>query len=58
LLSKSLLRRDGLLWWILGTYRRRRRDYPRLLAATPRLAVIRLRSTRAADRWLADLDPG
>jgi hypothetical protein len=51
-LSKSLLR-GGLLWWILGTYRRRRRDYPRLLTAHPRLTAIRLRSASEADRWLA-----
>jgi adenylate kinase family enzyme len=52
-LSKHLLQRDGLLWWILSTYRRRRRDYPRLLAANPQLTAIRLRSARQADRWLA-----
>ncbi|HYN64695.1 MAG TPA: hypothetical protein VES36_08825, partial [Candidatus Limnocylindrales bacterium] len=40
-LSKHLLR-DGLLWWILSTYRRRRRDYPGLLAGHPGLAAIRL----------------
>jgi adenylate kinase family enzyme len=52
-LSMHLLQRDGLLWWILGTYRRRRRDYPRLLAAKPHLAAYRLRSASEADRWLA-----
>jgi len=51
-LSMHLLRRDGLLWWILGTYRRRRRDYPRLLAAHPSIEAIRLRSPREAARWL------
>jgi adenylate kinase family enzyme len=52
-LTMHLLRRDGLLWWILSTYRRRRRDYPRLLAANPRLHAVRLRSAAAADAWLA-----
>lgn len=56
-LSMHLLRRDGLLWWILGTYRRRRRDYPVLLSGAPRLAAVRLRSPRDADRWLARLTP-
>jgi adenylate kinase family enzyme len=51
-LSMHLLSRDSLLWWILSTYRRRRREYPRLLAANPRLAAIRLRSPAAADAWL------
>jgi adenylate kinase family enzyme len=54
-LSMHLLSRDSLLWWILSTYRRRRRDYPRLLAARPQLAAVRLRSPREADDWLASL---
>ena len=48
-----LLRRDGLLWWILTTYRRRRREYPQRLAARPEITAVRLRSARDADRWLA-----
>lgn len=47
-----VLRRDGLLWWILGTYRRRRRDYPRLLATYPSITAIRLRSPREARLWI------
>ena len=57
-LSTHLLSRDSLLWWILTTYRRRRREYPPLLAAQPDLIAIRLRSGRAADRWLAQLRRG
>ena len=59
-LSMHLFSRDSLLWWILTTYHRRRREYPPLLAARPDLLAVRLRSGRAADRWLADLarDPG
>lgn len=56
-LSMHLLQRDGLLWWILTTYQRRRRDYPRLLEDNPQLAAVRLRSPRAADRWLAEVRP-
>jgi adenylate kinase family enzyme len=54
-LSTQLFSRESLLWWILTTYRRRRREYPALLAARPDLVAIRLRSARAADRWLANL---
>ena len=54
-LSTHLFSRDSLLWWILSTYRRRRREYPPLLAARPDLVAIRLRSARAADRWLAEV---
>lgn len=57
-LDMHLLRRDGLLWWILGTYRRRRRDYPRLLAEHPELHAVRLRSGHEADAWLAAIGPG
>ena len=54
-LSTHLFTHDSLLWWILTTYRKRRREYPPLLAARPELAAIRLRSGRAADSWLADV---
>ena len=50
-----LFGRDSLLWWILGTYRRRRRDYPVLLAARPQITAIRLRSPREATAWLAGI---
>ena len=54
-LSDHLFSRDSLLWWILTTYRRRRREYPPQLAARPDIVAIRLRSARAADRWLAEV---
>ena len=54
-LSSHLFSRDSLLWWILTTYRRRRREYPPQLAARPDILAIRLRSARAADRWLAEV---
>jgi adenylate kinase family enzyme len=57
-LSMHLFQRDGLLWWILGTYRRRRREYPRRLAANKHLAAVRLRSASEADQWLAAIRPG
>jgi adenylate kinase family enzyme len=57
-LSTQLFSRESLLWWILSTYRRRRREYPALLAARPELMVVRLRSAGAADRWLADAARG
>jgi hypothetical protein len=57
-LSMHLLSRDGLLWWILSTYRRRRREYPQLIAGHPWLASVRLRSPAAAEAWLATLRTG
>ncbi len=57
-LSMHLFRRDGLLWWILSTYHRRRREYPRLLAGNPHLTAVRLRSQAEADTWLDRLGTG
>jgi adenylate kinase family enzyme len=51
-----LFGRDSLLWWILSTYRRRRRDYPLLLAAHPHITAVRLRSSREATAWLASVN--
>ena len=49
--------RDSILWWALTTYRRRRRQYPVLLAQPEyaHLAVVHLRSPRAARKWLAGI---
>jgi len=53
-----LFGRNSLLWWILGTYRRRRREYPALLAAHPQITAIRLRSAREARAWMARMGAG
>ena len=52
---RTVFTRDGLLWWIATTYRRRRREYPALLAAHPDVRAVVLRSPREADEWLASL---
>ena len=52
---RFLLGRDSLLWWILSTYRRRRREYPERLAAHPEITAVRLRSPREARAWLETL---
>lgn len=54
-LGTHLFSRNSLLWWILTTYRRRRAEYPPLLAARPDLLAVRLRSGRSAEHWLAQL---
>jgi hypothetical protein len=50
----ALLSRDSILLWGLKTYRRRRRDYPRLLASPEHahLTLVRLRSGREVRRWI------
>lgn len=52
---RMLLTRDSIIWWSVSTFGRRRRDYPRLLAAHPHLQVVRLRTPRQADRWLRSI---
>ncbi|MCG0239429.1 MAG: AAA family ATPase [Firmicutes bacterium] len=51
---RSFLSRDSILLWALRSYRRRRREYPALLARPEyrHLRVIRLRTPREAEAWL------
>ncbi len=50
---RNALRRDGLLWWILRTHRGRRKRMIARLEQRPDLRVVRLRSPRDAEDWLA-----
>ena len=45
---------DSLIWWVLRTHRRRRREWEALIAGpeTRHLRVRRLRSSRDVDGWL------
>ncbi|MGZ8564221.1 MAG: hypothetical protein ACXWWU_11450, partial [Candidatus Limnocylindria bacterium] len=54
---RKALRRDGLIWWILGTYRRRRRSFAAAMGRRADLRWIRLRSPAEAERWLASIQP-
>lgn len=56
-LRMALFDRDSILWWVLRTYRHRRREYPRLFALPEHrhLKITELRTPQQADRWLADL---
>ncbi|GBF04397.1 adenylate kinase-like kinase [Deinococcus aerius] len=47
----------GIFAWFFRTHWRRRRETPELLAQFPHLRVVRLRSPREAERWLASLSP-
>lgn len=54
----GIFSRESMVLWVLKTYRRRRREYPALLAqpAYAHLRVIRLRSPRETRRWLGLVD--
>ena len=53
-LHLHLFSRESLFLWLFKTYRRRRREYPELLARPEHahLTVYRFRSPRAAAAWL------
>ncbi len=56
---RKQLGRDSLLWWVLTTHGRRRRENEARFA-DPALAgveILRFRSSAAADAWLAGLAP-
>jgi adenylate kinase family enzyme len=53
-LRTALFSKDSLFLWVLTTYKRRRREYPQLLAKPEHahLCRVHLTSPRAADAWL------
>src|SRR4029079_4079125 len=55
-LGRNLIGRDSLLWWILSTYRRRRRQLAAQLAAHPELVAIRFGSPAQAASWLGGVE--
>lgn len=56
-LTRSLLTRDSILWWIIRTFRPRRRDYEEVRASRryPRLEWHELRDPDAAERALREI---
>jgi adenylate kinase family enzyme len=54
---QAFLSKDSILWWVLTTYRRRRRDYPRLFKdpAHGHLQIIELASPAEAERFLQSI---
>jgi hypothetical protein len=53
-LHTHLFTKDSLYWWVLTTYKERRREYPVLFAEpqNAHLKKITLRSAREAGEWL------
>ncbi|MDQ4075200.1 MAG: adenylate kinase [Chloroflexota bacterium] len=54
---RQLLSRDSIILWALGTYHRRRREYPELFAKPEyaHLSVIHLASPNETDQWLEEI---
>lgn len=53
----ALIGPDSMPWWVLKTYWRRKKEYPRLFSKREyaHLLVIRLRSRREVRNWLTSL---
>jgi adenylate kinase family enzyme len=49
------LTRDSLILWTLKAHARHQREWPARFAKHPQLELVRLRSPREADDWLASL---
>ncbi len=56
-LGKSFFSRDSILFWMLTTYHRRRRQYPALFQKPEfsHLQIVHLKTPRMRDEWLASL---
>jgi adenylate kinase family enzyme len=54
-LRGTFFSRDSLFLWTLKAHFRHRRDWPARFAAQPHLEVVRLRTQRDVDRWVAPL---
>ncbi|MBX3050689.1 MAG: AAA family ATPase [Caldilineaceae bacterium] len=54
---RKIFRRDGILWWSISTYHRRRREYPTLIARPEysHLTVLRFHTPGETERWLKNL---
>ncbi len=56
-LRNHFLTKESLYLWAIQTHRRHRREYPQHFAGYPGVRVVRLRTPRELERWLASLAP-
>ncbi len=59
-LMRALFNPEAIVWWVLRTYRRRRREYPQLfqLPQNKHLEIIELKDQIEADRFIASIQDG
>jgi adenylate kinase family enzyme len=59
-LSRALFNTESIIWWVLRTYKRRRREYPQLfqMPQNTHLEIIELKNQIEADRFITDIQPG
>ena len=51
----AVTNREGIIRWAFGTRNKLRQSMPAVREANPGLPIVRLRSQREADAWLAEL---
>jgi adenylate kinase family enzyme len=56
-LRNHFMSKQSLYLWALQTHRRHRREYPRHFAEYANARVVRVRSPRQLERWLASVAP-
>jgi hypothetical protein len=59
-LSRALFNQDSIVWWVLRTYKRRRREYPQLfqMPQNKHLEIVELKNQIEADRFIAGIQGG
>ena len=59
-LSRALFNTESIVWWVLRTYKRRRREYPQLfqMPQNKHLEIIELKNQIEADRFITSIQPG
>ena len=59
-LKRAFLSRESILWWVITTFQRRRREFRTVFRNKefPHLDIIELRSQREAQEFLNSLHPG
>ncbi len=59
-LSRALFNTESIVWWVLRTYKRRRREYPQLfqMPQNKHLEIIELKNQIEADRFVTGIQPG
>jgi len=58
-LSRALFNTESIVWWVLRTYKRRRREYPQLfqMPQNKHLEIIELKNQIEADQFIAGIQP-